>query len=66
MYLTALEEIKKCQSCQRHAPLMHRPKKDLVPVASAWPSQKWGIDIVGPFPEAAGRVKFLILAIDIS
>ncbi|GKE11087.1 reverse transcriptase domain-containing protein, partial [Tanacetum coccineum] len=24
----------------------------------------WGIDIVGPFPEASGRVKFLIVAID--
>ncbi|GJW50720.1 reverse transcriptase domain-containing protein [Tanacetum coccineum] len=24
----------------------------------------WGIDIVGPFPEAPGRVKFLIVAID--
>nr|GEU66810.1 reverse transcriptase domain-containing protein [Tanacetum cinerariifolium] len=25
---------------------------------------KWGIDIVGPFPEGLGKVKFLIVAID--
>ncbi|GJX50791.1 reverse transcriptase domain-containing protein, partial [Tanacetum coccineum] len=25
---------------------------------------KWGIDIVGPFPEGPGKVKFLIVAID--
>jgi hypothetical protein len=43
---------------------MHRPKNDLIPVTSAWSFQKWGIDIVGPVPEAVGRVKFLIVAID--
>jgi hypothetical protein len=64
MHLTAVEEIRKCQSCQKHAPLMHRPKNDLIPVTSAWPFQKWGIDIVGPFLEAARRVKYLILATD--
>jgi hypothetical protein len=64
MHLTALEEIRKCQSFQMHAPLMHHPKNDLILVTSAWPFQKWGFDIVGPFPEAARRAKFLILAID--
>ncbi|XP_076919660.1 uncharacterized protein LOC143580553 [Bidens hawaiensis] len=33
-----------------------------------WPGMhmdaKWAIDIMGPFPEAPGRVKFLIVAID--
>ncbi|GJY03263.1 reverse transcriptase domain-containing protein [Tanacetum coccineum] len=29
-----------------------------------WPFYKWGIDISGPFPEAQGKVKFLIVAID--
>ncbi|GKG27987.1 reverse transcriptase domain-containing protein [Tanacetum coccineum] len=31
---------------------------------SPWPFYKWGIDIVGPFPEGPGKVKFLIVAID--
>lgn len=28
------------------------------------PFLEWGIDIVGPFPEAPGRLKFLIVAVD--
>ena len=35
----------------------------MVLVTAAWPFQKWAIDLVGPFPEAPGRVKFLIVAI---
>nr|GFB15273.1 reverse transcriptase domain-containing protein [Tanacetum cinerariifolium] len=30
----------------------------------SWPFYKWGIDITGPFPVAAGGLKFLIVAID--
>ncbi|KAK9073364.1 hypothetical protein SSX86_007688 [Deinandra increscens subsp. villosa] len=64
MHKLVTEEIRKCDSCQRHAPVSLKAKHNLVPVTSAWPFQKWGIDIVGPFPEAAGRVKFLIVAVD--
>ncbi|GJZ54189.1 reverse transcriptase domain-containing protein [Tanacetum coccineum] len=31
---------------------------------SPWPFYKWGIDIVGPFPEGPDKLKFLIVAID--
>ncbi|KAK9078867.1 hypothetical protein SSX86_002925 [Deinandra increscens subsp. villosa] len=64
MYPMASEAIKKCMSCQQHAPKTLRPKNDLVPITAAWPFQKWGIDIVGPFPESPGRIKFLIVAVD--
>ena len=64
MYLDAVKEIHKCDSCQRHAPNTLRPKNDLVLVSAAWPFQKWAIDIVGPFPDEPRRVKFLIMAID--
>ncbi|KAK9049882.1 hypothetical protein SSX86_031149 [Deinandra increscens subsp. villosa] len=64
MHKTVMDELKKCDECQRHAPVSLKPKHAMVPVTSAWPFQKWGIDIVGPFPEAAGRVKFLIVAVD--
>ncbi|GJV86079.1 reverse transcriptase domain-containing protein [Tanacetum coccineum] len=30
----------------------------------AWPFRKWGMDIVGPLPEAPGKIKYLIVAID--
>nr|XP_043615952.1 uncharacterized protein LOC122587853 [Erigeron canadensis] len=59
----AKEEIEKCESCQIHAPISRIPKQDLIPVNTAWPFYKWGIDIVGPFPVGVGNVKFLIVVV---
>ncbi|XP_076897376.1 uncharacterized protein LOC143550647 [Bidens hawaiensis] len=64
MHLDAVQEIRKCDPCQRHAPNTLRPKNKMIPVTSAWPFQKWAIDIMGSFSEAPERVKFLIVAID--
>jgi hypothetical protein len=33
-------------------------------VVSPWPFFKWGVDILGPFSEARGQVKFLVVAVD--
>ncbi|GKB22592.1 reverse transcriptase domain-containing protein [Tanacetum coccineum] len=33
-------------------------------VTMAWPFIKWSIDIISPLPEAPGKMKFLIVAID--
>ncbi|XP_076949222.1 uncharacterized protein LOC143621788 [Bidens hawaiensis] len=57
-------QLKKCETCQIHAPVPKSPKHDLVPISSAWPFHKWGMDIVGPFPPAKSGVKFLLLAVD--
>ncbi|XP_076891437.1 uncharacterized protein LOC143542837 [Bidens hawaiensis] len=64
MFLSALREIRKCDSCQINAPITRKPKLNLVPVSSSWPFRKWGIDIVGPFPERSVKAKFLVVAID--
>ncbi|XP_022011588.1 uncharacterized protein LOC110911296 [Helianthus annuus] len=64
MHLDAVEILCKCTSCQRHAPKTLRPKNPLVPVTAAWPFQQWGIDLVGPFPDAPDTVKFIIVAVD--
>ncbi|XP_021991631.1 protein NYNRIN-like [Helianthus annuus] len=64
MHVDALKELRKCDSCQRHTPKTLRPKNNLIPVSTAWPFQQWGIDMVGPFPEAPGAVKFIIVAVD--
>ncbi|XP_022024984.1 uncharacterized protein LOC110925337 [Helianthus annuus] len=34
------------------------------PVTSAWPFQQWSIDLVGPFPDAPGAIKFIVVAVD--
>nr|XP_043637957.1 uncharacterized protein LOC122608955 [Erigeron canadensis] len=64
LYQDAKEVIEKCQSCQMHAPVSNRPRRDLIPVTTAWPFYKWGIDIVGPFPQGISKMKFLIVAVD--
>ncbi|GJS12599.1 reverse transcriptase domain-containing protein [Tanacetum coccineum] len=45
-------------------PIPRHPQQELTPITSPWPFHKWGIDIAGPFPVAAGGLKFLIVAID--
>lgn len=37
---------------------------ELITIQSAGPFYQWGIDILGPFPEASGRLKFLVVAVD--
>ncbi|XP_045796465.1 uncharacterized protein LOC123890806 [Trifolium pratense] len=56
--------VKKCDKCQRFSNLHHAPPEHLSSVVSPWPFFKWGVDILGPFPEAAGQVKFLVVAVD--
>lgn len=64
MYSDVAQELLKCEACQIHAVIPRKPKHDMIPVTSAWPFEKWGIDIVGPFPAAPGGLKFLVVAID--
>ncbi|GJV30592.1 reverse transcriptase domain-containing protein [Tanacetum coccineum] len=64
MHRDARDMIKKCNDCQVHRPIPRQPQQELTPITSPWPFHKWGIDIVGPFPVAAGGLKFLIVAID--
>ncbi|XP_065631241.1 uncharacterized protein LOC136068256 [Quercus suber] len=36
----------------------------LNPLSSLWPFAQWGLDIVGPFPKAAGNRKYLLVGTD--
>ena len=56
--------IKKCRSCQVHSNVPTVPQVELTSIVAPWPFFRWGIDIVVPFPEAPGKVKFLVVAID--
>ena len=44
------EYVKKCDQCQRHAPILHQPGGNLNTIISSWPFAQWGLDIIGPFP----------------
>ncbi|GJS14118.1 reverse transcriptase domain-containing protein [Tanacetum coccineum] len=64
MHTDARKLIRECNDCQVHRPIPRNPQQNLTPITSPWPFYKWGIDIVGSFPEGLGKVKFLIVAID--
>ncbi|XP_074297869.1 uncharacterized protein LOC141628661 [Silene latifolia] len=60
----AMEYAKKCDACQRHAPVSHQPAEPLHPVISPWPFMKWGMDIVGPLPKAPGNKLYMLAMTD--
>ncbi|KAL0416238.1 UNVERIFIED_CONTAM: hypothetical protein Slati_3455700 [Sesamum latifolium] len=60
----AIRLVSKCERCQKHSSLIHQPAEPLTTMLSPCPFMQWGMDIVGPFPLAAGQRKFLLVAID--
>ncbi|XP_056695741.1 uncharacterized protein [Spinacia oleracea] len=56
--------VKKCEKCQKFSAVINLPANDLMPILNPIPFAQWGMDIVGPFPMAAGGRKFLIVAVD--
>ena len=64
MQREALDYVKKCDQCQRFALSIHQPGGVLNPVSSPWPFTQWGLDIVGPFPKAAGNKTYLLVGTD--
>ncbi|XP_070004361.1 uncharacterized protein [Nicotiana sylvestris] len=53
--------VANCDKCQRYGNNMHRPTELIHLVIAPWPFLKWGMDIVGPIPQAKGKVKFLLV-----
>ena len=64
MQKEALEYVKKCDQCQRFAPNIHQPGGVLNPLSSPWPFAQWGLDIVCPFPKAAGNKRYMLVGTD--
>ncbi|KAL8108705.1 hypothetical protein AgCh_008657 [Apium graveolens] len=64
MMADAKEYVKKCDRCQKHAPVARQPPEMLTSINSPIPFAMWGMDILGPFPMATAQRKFLIVAID--
>ncbi|GJY92728.1 reverse transcriptase domain-containing protein [Tanacetum coccineum] len=64
MHRDATEIIQSYDACQIHSLVSRLPKQDMTSVTAVWPFIQWDIDIVGPLPEAPGKVKFLIVAVD--
>nr|CAN71500.1 hypothetical protein VITISV_007955 [Vitis vinifera] len=56
--------VKKCNKCQRYAPIPHMPLATLKSISGPWPFAQWGMDIVGPLLAAPAQKKFLLVATD--
>ena len=58
------EYVKKCDQCQRFAPNIHQLGGVLNPLSSPWSFAQWSLDIVSPFPKAAGNKSYLLVGTD--
>ena len=56
--------VRKCDRCQRLAPVLRVSAQDLTTITSPWPFAQWGIDIVGLLPTALAQKKLLLVATD--
>ncbi|GJR99185.1 beta-caryophyllene synthase [Tanacetum coccineum] len=58
MHQDAVEEIRKCETCQIHSSVLKFPKQDITSVTSSWLFCQWDIDIVGPLQKAPGKSSY--------
>ena len=56
--------VRKCEQCQKHAPLIQQLAGHLNPVSILWPFTQWGLDILSPFPWATGNRKFVLVGVN--
>ena len=64
MQKEALEYVKKCDQCQRFVPSIHQSRRVLNPLSNPWPFAQWDLDIVSPFPKAAGNKRYQLVGTD--
>ena len=64
LQLDCSDYVRRCDRCQRYDHLHHKPATNLTSLSEPYPFARWGIDILGPFPQAQGQKKFIIVAID--
>ena len=60
----AVAYVRKCDRCQRQAPISTVLAQDLTTITSPWPFAQWGIDIVEPMPTALAQKKLLLVIIN--
>lgn len=53
-----------CAECQAFSLVKGVPPVPLTSIVSPRPFYRWGIESIGPFPEAPGRIKFLVVVVD--
>ncbi|KAM1620295.1 hypothetical protein ACFXTN_017282 [Malus domestica] len=65
MVKDCLEHAKRCQACQFHANFIHQPPEPLHPIATSWPFDAWGLDVVRPIaPKSSAGEAYILAATD--
>ncbi|XP_019239194.1 PREDICTED: uncharacterized protein LOC109219207 [Nicotiana attenuata] len=60
----AADYVRRCEQCQKFAPMIHQAGELLHSVTSPWPFIKWRMNIIGPLPAGRGKVRFLLVLTD--
>ena len=60
----AWEFAKKCDKCQRFAPIPRSHPEKLTAMTSLWPFAVWGIDLIGQMPMGRGRAQYAVVTVD--
>ncbi|KAJ9561688.1 hypothetical protein OSB04_006848 [Centaurea solstitialis] len=60
----AITYVQRCDACQKHSSMVHRPSEPLHSVLVPWPFMRWGMDIVGKLPPAPGQKVYLLVLTD--
>lgn len=56
--------VRHSKACQFQAKQIHQPAQALQTIHLSWPFMLWGLDILGPFPQAVGGYEYLYVAVD--
>ncbi|XP_074342777.1 uncharacterized protein LOC141680452 [Apium graveolens] len=56
--------VRKCQACQRHGNVSHRPTTEFNSILAPCLFYQWGVDIVGPFLKSKGQCQYIVVAVD--
>jgi ribonuclease HI len=65
---TALQEAEdlvwKCNGCQSYGHQIHQPASALKTIPLTWPFVVWGLDMVGAFKPARGKMTLILVMVD--
>jgi hypothetical protein len=56
--------VQKCENCQKCARDQKQPSSLTQLIQPTWPLQRWGLDLLGPFPPAQGNLKYVVVAVE--
>lgn len=56
--------MRKCDKCQRHAPVSNAPAEELNTLSVPWIFVRLGMNIMGPLPTAPSGFRYVLLSTD--